>query len=241
MITIKNLIKSILNSAGFDFKRINARSNASFQLLLALKKFEVDLVIDVGANIGQFASELRSIGYQGEIISFEPLMVAHKVLSNKVSHDSKWNAHTRCAVGDYDGQIVINVSGNSVSSSVLPMMPLHSEVAVGSTYISLEHVPIFKLDTVLPQYLAKSKYPILKIDTQGFEWQVLDGAREIMPKIKGIKCELSLFPLYEGQKLWIETIQRIESEGFSLWAIQPGFTDSNNGRTLQIDAIFFRL
>ena len=83
---------------------------------------------------------------------------------------------------------------------------------------------------------------LLKIDTQGFEWQVLDGAEETLSKCQGVLCELSLVPLYEGQRLWLEVIERLNSMGFTLWGVQSGgFTDDQNGRTLQIDAIFFRL
>ena len=98
----------------------------------------------------------------------------------------------------------------------------------------------FLLDTVAPEYLSVASNPFLKIDTQGFEWQVLDGASETLAHVKGVLCELSLVPLYEGQKLWMDLIQRLEREGFTLWSIQKGFTDPRDGRTLQVNAIFFR-
>ena len=80
----------------------------------------------------------------------------------------------------------------------------------------------------------------MKIDTQGFEWQVLNGAQNVLPGIHGILLELSLIPLYEGQHLWQEMIVRLEQEGFTFWALQPGFVDPHNGRTLQVDGIFYR-
>ena len=81
----------------------------------------------------------------------------------------------------------------------------------------------------------------MKIDTQGYEWAVLDGAKKILPRIKGILCELSLVELYKGQHLWMDLLNRLENEEFTLWSIQRGFTDRISGRTLQIDATFFRL
>jgi len=230
-----------MNLAGFDLHRLSPGSNPAFQFLEALNRFDVDLVLDVGANVGQFSSELRSVGYKGNLVSFEPLSVAHHALSEAASRDSKWHVHPRGAIGDYDGEIEINVAGNSVSSSVLPMMELHSSAAEGSAYVGTEKVPIFRLDSVAPEYLAKSRRPFLKIDTQGFEWQILDGAREMLPHVQGVLCELSLVPLYEGQRLWMDMIQRLEGEGFTLWSIQRGFTDPRDGRTLQVDATFFRL
>lgn len=120
-------------------------------------------------------------------------------------------------------------------------MESHSSAAERSAYVGVEKVQLFKLDSVAPAYLAKSRRPFLKIDTQGFEWQVIDGAVASLPKIHGILCELSLVPLYESQRLWMDMIQRLESEGFTLWSIQKGFTDPRDGRTLQVDTFFFRL
>jgi hypothetical protein len=97
-----------------------------------------------------------------------------------------------------------------------------------------------KLDDIAGQYLKDARAPFLKIDSQGFEWHVLDGARDILPRIKGILVELSLVPLYDGQHLWRDVIDRLEAEGFTLWAFKPVFSDYKQGRTLQLDGIFYR-
>jgi len=238
---LKRFIKALIHATGFELHRLTASSNPAFQLLKALNRFEVDLVLDVGANAGQFASELRLVGYRGNLVSFEPLSAAHKALSEVAGRDPKWRVHPRGAIGDYDGEIEINISGNSVSSSVLPMTELCSSAAKGSAYMGIESTPLRRLDSVAPEYLAKSRRPFLKIDTQGFEWQVLDGARETLPHVQGVHCELSLVTLYDGQHLWEEMIERLRQEGFTLWSIQKGFTDPRDGRTLQVDASFFRL
>jgi len=237
---MKYFIKKIVRRAGFDIRRLSAASNPLFQVLLGLRKFKIDMLIDVGANVGQFALELRSVGYTGRIVSFEPLNSAHAKLSHAAARIPNWEVHRRCALGDFDGEIRINIAGNSVSSSILPMLESHSSAAEGSSYISSETVPIVKLDTVAPEYLSKGDRVFIKIDTQGFEWQVLDGASATLKHVQGLMCELSLVPLYAGEHLWMELINRLKSEGFTLWAIQPGFKDLQDGRTLQIDAIFFR-
>lgn len=236
----KRAVKSLVHAAGFDLHRLSPSSNPSFQLLKALNRFEVDLVFDVGANVGQFASDLRSVGYRGDIVSFEPLSTAHRALLEVARRDAKWQVHPRGAVGDHDGNIEINIAGNSWSSSVLPMMESHSSAAEGSAYVGAEKVPIFKLDSVAQRYLTIARRPFLKIDVQGFEWQVLDGASKTLPLVAGVVCELSLIALYEGQRLWMDMIHRLESEGFVLWSIQRGLTDPRDGRTLQVDATFFR-
>ena len=237
---IKNTLKRLINSSGFELRRLNPRSNPAFQLLKALENFDIDLVFDIGANEGQFAAELRSVGYSGEIVSFEPLTSAHQAIEKISRLDDRWKLHEQCAIGDRDGHVEINIAENSVSSSILPILEAHTSAARKSSYIATERVCINRLDTVAPVYLETSKRPFLKIDTQGYEWQVLDGATQVLPLVKGLICELSLVPLYKGQRLWLGLIERLESEGFTLWAIQKGFTDLRDGRTLQINAIFFR-
>jgi len=237
---MKKIVKRIIHKMGFELHRLNANTNPYFQLLKGLDKFDIDLVLDVGANTGQFASELRSIGYRGDIVSFEPLSKEHDLLSMHASKDPRWKVHERSAIGDFDGEVEINISGNSVSSSIMPMLKSHSSVAVDSLYVDVEKAPISCLDSASSIYIKESKNIFIKIDTQGYEWQVLNGASELIKNTKGILCELSLVPLYEGQKLWKELIERLESEGFTLWYIQSGFTDPINGRALQVDAAFFR-
>ena len=237
---MKKIIRKIFHSLGLEVHRLGPASNPSAQLLAALNHVQTDTVFDVGANTGQFAQELRSVGFSGEIVSFEPLSSAHAVLSKAAQADSRWKIHARAAVGDQNGEIEINIAGNSVSSSVLPMLDAHSSSAVGSAYVASERTRLIRLDTVAKGYLSADSRPFVKIDTQGFEWQVLDGATETLKRAHGVLLELSLVSLYDGQRLWRELIERMEKEGFTLWAIQKGFTDRQTGRSLQVDGIFLR-
>lgn len=243
---IKRAIKYLLrNVFGLEvFWSRNQPPSAAWQeatkLVASLQKFGIDLVLDVGANTGQFASEIRQCGYVGRIVSFEPLSTAHGELLQSSAGDPLWVAYPRCALGDQAGEAEINIAGNSESSSILPMLESHRNAAPESAYQGKEIVPIKTLDAVAGPYLKDARAAFLKIDTQGFEWQVLDGARETLPSIKGILVELSLVPLYEGQHLWREVIDRLEAEGFTLWAFKPVFYDKATGRTLQVDGIFYR-
>lgn len=236
---VTKFLKRAANAAGFDIRRLEPKRNNN--LIRGLEWFGVDLVFDVGANTGQFARELRSLGYAGRIVSFEPLTAEHIKLGEAAGGDPLWTVHDRCAIGEQDGECKINIAGNSGSSSVLPMLESHLSAAPGSAYVDVEKVPVCRLDTAAPPYLEKSQKPFLKIDTQGYEWHVLDGAAEILPRIAGVLCELSLIPLYEGQHLWLDVIKRLEDEGFTVWTKFGGFTDKRYGRTLQVDALFFRL
>jgi FkbM family methyltransferase len=230
----------LIHSFGFDLHRLQPHANPAYQLVRGLQRFGIERILDVGANTGQFSLELRSLGFRGHIVSFEPLSAAHAGLVVAAKSDRNWDVHRRCAVGDRDGEVEINIAGNSVSSSILPMLESHASAAQGSAYVGAERVPLVKLDTVAPAYLADERAAFLKIDTQGFEWHVIEGATQVLPKFRGVLCELSLVPLYEGQHLWMDLVGRLQHAGFTLWSLQPGFTDPRDGRTLQLDAIFFR-
>ena len=236
----KQSIKQVLHAMGIEAHRFNPATSPLARLMAALRTFDIDLVIDIGANNGQFAKELRAGGYSGRIVSFEPLTTAHRRLLQASKNDSAWQVHSRCALGDHLGEIELNISGNSVSSSILPMLTAHSDAAPASTYLGSETAPLTTVDHAVLPYFEGAKAPFLKIDTQGYEWYVLDGALATLPKVRGIQVELSLVPLYEGQRLWRECIERLEAAGFVLWALQPVFIDPANGRTLQWDGLFFR-
>lgn len=237
---MKLFVKNIIKKFGFEIHRLRPISDPNFQILQGLNKFRIDLIFDIGANTGQFAQGLRAAGYSKSIVSFEPLADAHTQLCLNAQTDKNWKVHDRGAIGDFNGEIQINVAANSMSSSLLPMLSAHSSAAPESTYIGSESAPIRTLDAVASYYISESANLFVKVDTQGFEWQVLDGGSETLKNARGLMLELSLVPLYEGQRLWREIVDRLESAGFELWAIHQGFTDQRDGRMLQVDAVFFR-
>lgn len=237
---MKKPIRRLARSFGIEMTRFQPSSSHGAQLGKALEIGAINLVLDIGANTGQFAKEIRDYGFSGRIVSFEPLTSAWLSLTTAASDDSGWYVHEQAAIGDHDGQIEMNIAGNSVSSSVLPMLASHSRAALGSTYVASESVAIARLDMVAPQYLLPDSSLFIKIDTQGFEWQVLDGGNETLKLARGVLCELSLVSLYQGQRLWRDIVDRLEAEGFLLWALQKGFTDPRTGQSLQMDGIFLR-
>lgn len=233
-------VEDALRSIGIEFRRIHREKDPGYELVLQLQERDVVTVLDIGANTGQFAGELFSFGYHGRIVSFEPLGDAHGVLVSAADKKPNWVVHSRCAIGDEEVEVEINVSKNSVSSSILPMLEAHRRAEEASSYINSERVPCHRLDTVAPNYVGDDGQYFIKIDTQGFEWQVLSGGSKTIKGAKGVQCELSLTPLYEGQRLWLDIIGHMEAQGFELWDLQPVFKDSGSGRLLQADALFFR-
>lgn len=238
---IKKTIKKLSRSLGVDLKRYNVQTSEAAKMQRLLAYNNIDLVFDVGANIGQYAKLLRELGYSGRIVSFEPLSSAYSQLKAVSKKEPLWEIAPQTAIGNQEGEIIINIAGNSYSSSALPMLDAHLESAPESAYSGSETVKLSRLDTLAKDYIkSETKSIFLKIDVQGLEKQVLEGATAILPLVKGIKLELSLVPLYEGQVLFQEMIDIVEKLGYELYGIEPGFTAEKTGRMLQMDGIFFK-
>ena len=205
-----------------------------------LSEHGINLVFDVGANAGHFGHYLRDAGYRGRIVSFEPLSTAWRQLLEASRKDPRWEVAPRAAIGSDEGELEIHVARNSVSSSILALHAAHTDAAPASGFIGKERVPLQRLDSLASEYLHSDSVPFLKIDTQGYEDRVLEGAGGIMNRIVGIQLELSLVPLYKGQRLGDELTERLKRLGFELWAMSPVLVDPQSGRLLQLDATFFR-
>ncbi|MCV7440515.1 FkbM family methyltransferase [Mycobacterium seoulense] len=206
-----------------------------------LESHQVNAVLDVGANSGQYATALRRAAFKGRIVSFEPLLEPFSQLARKASTDPLWECR-QYALGDVDGKISINVAANAgESSSVLPMLKAHQDAFPWANYVGTEEVSIHRLDSVAKEILQPSDVAFLKIDVQGFEKQVLAGSKSTLnDRCVGMQLELSFAPLYEGGMLMREALDLACSLGFALTGLQPCVTDTRNGRMLQADGIFFR-
>jgi FkbM family methyltransferase len=200
----------------------------------------IDMIFDIGANAGQFGEMIYKLGYRGKMVSFEPLSEAHAVLTDRCKNFGGWSAAEKCAIGEEDGEIEINISENLISSSALGMLDEHEKAAPKSKYIGSEKAKVYKLDSIFGKYTENCKNVFVKIDTQGFEEKILKGCVESMPKIKGFLIEMSLVKLYEGQALFGDLYPRMISAGFEMHGIQPAFVNKESGRVLQVDTVFFR-
>jgi FkbM family methyltransferase len=196
-------------------------------------------ILDVGANIGQYASALRASGYRGAIVSCEPLSDAFEHLRRRASHDPRWEV-LRTAVGAEVGTADINVSANSYSSSLLTMTEAHTSAAPGSETVASETVPVTTVADLVAERGLDPGRTLLKIDTQGYEAPVLDGAGPLVGRIAAVSLELSFVPLYEGQHLFDDLVARLRGAGYLLYALEAGFGDRRTGRMLQCDGLFVR-
>ena len=238
--SVKRFVRNFIRRTGWDIKRFNPQSSEAAQLIQQLRTHQIDTVFDVGANTGQFATMLRDAGFSGRIVSFEPSSAAYAILSSRARRDADWIIAPRVALGDHEGTIMLNLAGNSASSSLLPMLQSHVSAAPESHYIGSEMVDLRTLDSIGAELVSESERVFVKLDVQGFEHKVLQGADRFLRRIKGIQLELSLVPLYEGESLFHPMLHDLEDRGYELWSLVPGLVDRKTGRLLQLDAIFFR-
>lgn len=235
---MKRILQNLFAAAGYDIYKRDVRFHPELCAARMAERQGIRIILDVGANVGQYASELRQWGYRGEIVSFEPLSKAHDTLSQAATGDPLWKVAPRCAVGASRSSSVINVSANSVSSSMLPMNATHERAAPNSKYEGREEVEVRTLDDLIGEVCDPAGPFFLKIDTQGYEKAVLEGALQTLARCAAVQMEMSLVRLYEGGFLFHEGIDRMRDLGFRVFAIYPGFSDRVTGENFQVDAVF---
>jgi FkbM family methyltransferase len=235
---MKSAIKAGAKSLGYEVLG-RGRAHAMERYVRGMIDRErINILLDVGANSGQFASEMRGSGYRGRIVSFEPLPAAYRQLTRRAAHDASWSVAERCAIGDRTGAVEIHVAGNSTSSSILDMLPDHTAAEPRSSVVGKETVPIHRLDDIWSA--SQDDRVLLKIDVQGFERQVLAGAEQALGSCRAVIVEMSLVPLYGNQVLAREIWNILDAKGFDLQFLEPGFRHPQTLQLLQIDGIFVR-
>jgi len=205
-----------------------------------LRAFAISCVLDVGANSGQFGRRLRLAGYNGRIVSFEPVDEPYRRLAETAKHDARWRA-VQLALGDRAGSATIHVSSYSQYSSLLGQTGFCIQNHPGAEPIADEVVPVKRLDDVFQDYVRADDQVLLKVDTQGFERAVLDGASAVLPQIRGVHLEVSFKAMYQGELLAPEMIDRLSRDGFTLVLLEPLYHMLEPGKLAQADALFFRL
>jgi FkbM family methyltransferase len=232
-ISLLDRIKGLGHRAGIDIAR---HRPASARRIARLRAHGIATVIDVGANKGQYARELRTAGYQGAIMSFEPLETVYPVLQAAAADDASWQTF-RVALSDSTGHAELHVAANTASSSLRPMLPLHEQIEPKAAIVGRTVVPLARLDDLLA---SNPLVPpaLLKIDVQGHELDVLRGSPDALRAIALLELEVSIRPLYEGQPLLHDVLDATRSLGFRLVALEPGFYDRADGTILQFDAFF---
>jgi FkbM family methyltransferase len=238
--TLIQVAKRSSRALGLEVQRLKSANTEEAITRNLLQTLQPVAVLDVGANVGQFAMGIRRLGYAGAIVSFEALPSVHARLTQRAAADSNWVVAPCAALGSTSGTVEINVAANTASSSVLPMLEAHLRAAPQSQYVGTVAVPMARLDELSLPLLPLQGALMLKIDTQGYEREVLEGAAGILDRVVVLQVELSLVRLYQGAPTLAEMLVFMERLGFELFNVAPGFREKTSGRLLQADGFFVR-
>jgi FkbM family methyltransferase len=235
----------LLGRRGADrFER--AKALTGFQLWhdlkFLLKQFEINCVLDVGANTGQFALGLRRAGYEGHIISFEPVGAAYARLRAAAERDPAWSV-LNFALGSANCEATINVTSNSDLSSLLTPNP-YSQERFGKKMelVGTEEVTVRRLDSVLYDvagHVARPRF-YLKMDTQGYDLETFAGLGESADLMLGLQSEVSTLPIYHEMPPLTEAVRVYEARGFEIAGMYPVGWDKPTGRVLEFDCVMVR-
>jgi FkbM family methyltransferase len=212
------------------------------QIAWVLRELGITCVLDVGANVGQYARMLRGAGYTGRIVSFEPLPHLVEELRRASRDDPDWVVMD-CGLGDEDTKAEINVVRGTMSSMLEPS-------AFGEGWSRklrdrgdrTETVSIRRLDGVLDDATAGLEEPrvYLKMDTQGYDLQAFSGAGERVGEILGLQSELSCVPIYDGMPRLPEQVKVYEEKGFEITGLFPVSRDVSTLRVIEFDVVMVR-
>ena len=228
---VKNILKSALSKLGF----VVHRKQPWMDNFRWLEKHQIKTVLDIGANEGLFAMEYAKILPEATIYSFEPIQAVFERLKSRTS-GLKVKVFNY-GLGDVSGKLKINVNQFSPSSSILELSSIHKEnygFAVKSTE---EEISIKRLD----EEFAVSDFEknlLVKIDVQGFEDKVLNGADNILANTRVVYLEMTFRELYSGQKLFHDLYTRLYELGFDYQGSMSQNYDVHDGSVLYEDAVF---
>jgi FkbM family methyltransferase len=217
----------------------NAWPSKRAQLSSLLEHLGIDLVIDVGANTGQFAQEIRAF-YPGELISFEPVPAVFEKLKQRADGDKHWHAYS-CALGSEDGEKEIHVSRDTVFSSFLkPSQYALNRFRDRVDADDKENVQVSRLDSFLERerFSPNERKICLKLDTQGYDLHVVRGSERILHNVKILLAEVSVKAVYEELPHWTESLKFFESLGFSVAGMFPVSRDG--WEVIEYDCLLIR-
>jgi FkbM family methyltransferase len=196
-----------------------------------------DFIVDIGANNGQWITAVRSQGYSGAAICIEPLKKNYIELK---ASNSENTITINSAVGNKNGYVYINRSSNDgLSSSILELDEYHKYAAPDLKYVGKEKVKISKLSKILKNNKNKNIY--VKIDTQGYEFEVLKSIdKNTFKNIHAFEIETNLVSTYKNVTLIENIIKYLRNKGYKPLRIENGFGMPNFGQQLQVDVIFIK-
>ncbi len=231
--------RSLFRRLGFDIARYPGASKRWPQMIDLLAAHDIGMVVDVGANAGHYARALLSNGYAGRILSFEPASAMYAEACGHAANEDRWQMAPRAAVGAAAGTVALNIAREPDMNSIKALSATARQHMSRAAGIETEDVPAVTLADAVPW--DEIDVPVfVKSDTQGYEWEVLDGLEPVIDKVAGLQLELSLVPIYDGQRRYLEMLQRVEALGFRPHLMVPGYYSKHYGQMIEFDVVCFR-
>lgn len=237
-----HLLRSLAEALGYRLIQPQEHNTLEEHLKQLLPALGVSCVVDVGANAGQYGSKLRSYGYRGRIVSFEPLAEPFAQLAKRASGDPDWRA-SQLALGAEAGTRDIHVTRSTQFASFRPPseygerhFPSHIRVERS------ESVRVSTLDAEWPRIVEDLAQPAvyLKVDTQGSDLEVLAGATAILPHVAALQTELSFKALYEGVPGYLDTLSALHDLGFEPTGFFPITREPERLSLIETDCVMTR-
>jgi FkbM family methyltransferase len=206
-----------------------------------LAKLAINCVLDVGANQGQYGMVLRGLGYKGWILSFEPIKANCEVLENVAKRNGPWRVF-QYALGAANCRSAINVAELSIFSSFLTAKEDSQLRFPKSRVERREEVEVRRLDDILETCLSGIESPriYLKMDTQGFDLEVMKGAESALASVSALQTEVSFRSIYAGMPGFMESIKEFQARGFDVVDFLPVSSEADGLCAIEMDCVMAR-
>jgi FkbM family methyltransferase len=240
-VRLQRLGQQAFRTVGYHIGKFPPRDSLQYLLQELLQRFEINCVLDVGAHDGEYAHSLREVGYKGRIVSFEPVKATFERLSAGFAGDPNWRGFN-LALGAKDGELTMNLHPDSQFNSFLPVSSYGAERFKQYLGTEKEVVPIRRLDDLFEECVSGLPNPsvYLKIDTQGYDMEVIEGGKGCLGRVKGLQSELSVKPVYEGSPSFTTALTRLTELGFEPAGMFSINRDSNGLSVVEFDCVMVR-
>jgi FkbM family methyltransferase len=234
------MLKKLANMLGYELVKIKKGGSINSHLKKLIDLYQIDLIIDVGANKGQFGQLIRKLGYKGDILSFEPVLSSFELLKDRSKNDPKWEVF-QLGLGDKKEQREINTFNSSDFSSLLtPSVKgkeLFDKIRVGST----ELIEIDTLDNILTDLkISRTRKIFLKMDTQGYDMHVFSGAKNSIDGIVVLLSEISITQIYDGMTNYHNALMEFERNDYAVSALFPVSHNENDLSVIELDCVMIK-